>query len=211
MGWQLIGRCCVSFALADIDGAYFGATFPHLFLMTYPAVVPQPPAMVYVPRVFGFRIHKDAKRDSRDQVSTARQEAAEKMEQLSISKRKAADKGAFDGVCVCVCACVWWGDGWGGGGGIEMVAWNGYDGVVGWDEWGWRARVVGMCGVCGVGVVVGVWCVCVWMVCVVVGGVGIVPCLWGATREVVCCGAVVRCCRLCYAEMPWGMVMAVCL
>ncbi len=70
----------------DIDGAYFGATFPHLFIMTYPAVVPAPPTMVYVPRVFGFRIHKETKRD---QVSTARQEAAEKMEQLTISKRKA--------------------------------------------------------------------------------------------------------------------------
>jgi hypothetical protein len=69
----------------DIDGAYFGATFPHLFIMTYPAVVPSPPTMVYVPRVFGFRIHKETKRD---QVSTARQEAAEKMEQLSLRNRK---------------------------------------------------------------------------------------------------------------------------
>jgi hypothetical protein len=40
--------------------------------------------MVYVPRVFGFRIHKERQRE----VSTARQEAAEKMEQLTISKRK---------------------------------------------------------------------------------------------------------------------------
>ncbi len=85
LGVSCPALCCA----ADIDGAYFGATFPHLFLMTYPAVVPQPPVMVYVPRVFGFRIHKEGKRD-RDQVSTARQEAADKMEQLSISKRKAA-------------------------------------------------------------------------------------------------------------------------
>jgi hypothetical protein len=43
---------------ANIDGAYFGTTFPHLFLMTYPQDVPQPPKEVFVPRVFGFRIRR---------------------------------------------------------------------------------------------------------------------------------------------------------
>ncbi|XP_061358924.1 casein kinase II subunit beta-1-like isoform X2 [Gastrolobium bilobum] len=42
----------------DIDGAYFGTTFPHLFLMTYGQLKPQKPSQGYVPRVFGFKIHK---------------------------------------------------------------------------------------------------------------------------------------------------------
>uniref|UniRef100_A0A2N9I831 Casein kinase II subunit beta n=1 Tax=Fagus sylvatica TaxID=28930 RepID=A0A2N9I831_FAGSY len=42
----------------DIDGAYFGTTFPHLFLMTYGHLKPQKAAQSYVPRVFGFKIHK---------------------------------------------------------------------------------------------------------------------------------------------------------
>ncbi|GJP38570.1 hypothetical protein CLOM_g23011 [Closterium sp. NIES-68] len=45
----------------NIDGAYFGTTFPHLFLMTYPYVKPAKPTQSYVPRVFGFRLHSSAK------------------------------------------------------------------------------------------------------------------------------------------------------
>lgn len=42
----------------NIDGAYFGTTFPHLFLMTYGHLKPQKPTQNYVPRVFGFKLHK---------------------------------------------------------------------------------------------------------------------------------------------------------
>ncbi|XP_010269851.1 PREDICTED: casein kinase II subunit beta-1-like isoform X1 [Nelumbo nucifera] len=42
----------------NIDGAYFGTTFPHLFLMTYGHLKPQKPSQSYVPRIFGFKIHK---------------------------------------------------------------------------------------------------------------------------------------------------------
>ncbi|XP_057979699.1 putative casein kinase II subunit beta-4 [Malania oleifera] len=42
----------------NIDGAYFGTTFPHLFLMTYGHLKPQKATQGYVPRVFGFKIHK---------------------------------------------------------------------------------------------------------------------------------------------------------
>ncbi|KAL5551279.1 hypothetical protein UlMin_001455 [Ulmus minor] len=42
----------------DIDGAYFGTTFPHLFLMTYGHLKPQKPSQSYTPRVFGFKVHK---------------------------------------------------------------------------------------------------------------------------------------------------------
>ncbi|XP_074584967.1 putative casein kinase II subunit beta-4 isoform X1 [Curcuma longa] len=42
----------------NIDGAYFGTTFPHLFLMTYGHLRPQKPSQRYLPRVFGYKIHK---------------------------------------------------------------------------------------------------------------------------------------------------------
>jgi Casein kinase II regulatory subunit len=48
---------------SGVDGAAFGTTFPHLFLMTFSNLVPDPlPAdSTYVPRVFGFRVHKSAR------------------------------------------------------------------------------------------------------------------------------------------------------
>ncbi|KAL7120911.1 hypothetical protein ACP275_02G150400 [Erythranthe tilingii] len=42
----------------NIDGSYFGTTFPHLFLMTYGHLKPQKSTQNYVPRVFGFKLHK---------------------------------------------------------------------------------------------------------------------------------------------------------
>jgi casein kinase II subunit beta len=43
-----------------IDGAYFGTTFPHLFLLTFPQLVPPQPTDSYAPRVFGFRLYTGA-------------------------------------------------------------------------------------------------------------------------------------------------------
>ncbi|XP_028762528.1 casein kinase II subunit beta-1-like [Neltuma alba] len=42
----------------NVDGAYFGTTFPHLFLMTYGHLKPPKPSQSYVQRVFGFKVHK---------------------------------------------------------------------------------------------------------------------------------------------------------
>lgn len=49
-----------------VDGAAFGTTFPHLFLMTFNNLVPDPHPTdsMYVPRVFGFRVHRTAHRGS---------------------------------------------------------------------------------------------------------------------------------------------------
>ena len=44
----------------NIDGAFFGTTFPHLLLMTYPQLQPEAPADPYVPRVFGFKLSNAA-------------------------------------------------------------------------------------------------------------------------------------------------------
>ena len=46
---------------ANVDGAYFGTTFCHLFLQTYWDLVPPPPTTTYVPRIFGFKIHRTAR------------------------------------------------------------------------------------------------------------------------------------------------------
>lgn len=43
-----------------IDGAYFGTTFPHLLLMTFPELNNVKSEEKYVPRVFGFRVNKEA-------------------------------------------------------------------------------------------------------------------------------------------------------
>ncbi|XP_019052479.1 PREDICTED: putative casein kinase II subunit beta-4 isoform X2 [Nelumbo nucifera] len=45
----------------NMDGAYVGTTFPHLYLMTYPSAKPAKPVQSYVPKVFGFKIHKGSR------------------------------------------------------------------------------------------------------------------------------------------------------
>eukprot|EP01017_Pseudomicrothorax_dubius_P028635 TRINITY_DN3412_c0_g1_i4.p1 TRINITY_DN3412_c0_g1~~TRINITY_DN3412_c0_g1_i4.p1 ORF type:complete len:275 (+),score=37.30 TRINITY_DN3412_c0_g1_i4:65-889(+) len=42
----------------DVDGAYFGCSFPMFFLQTYPDLTPQPPSNTYVSKLYGFRIHQ---------------------------------------------------------------------------------------------------------------------------------------------------------
>ena len=59
-GTGMSGMATTTIQSGGADGAAFGTTFPHLFLMTFSNLVPDPlPAeSVYVPRIFGFRIHK---------------------------------------------------------------------------------------------------------------------------------------------------------
>jgi len=42
----------------DLDGAFFGTSFPQIFLQSYPGLVPVEPPRPFVPRVFGFKLHK---------------------------------------------------------------------------------------------------------------------------------------------------------
>ncbi|GFH51935.1 CK_II_beta-domain-containing protein [Chaetoceros tenuissimus] len=51
---------------AAVDGAAFGTTFAHLFLMTFSNLVPDglSPESAYVPRVFGFRVHPSSRQRS---------------------------------------------------------------------------------------------------------------------------------------------------
>jgi len=44
----------------NIDGAFFGTTFAHLFFMTFPQLKPTHRPQSVIPKVYGFRIHPDA-------------------------------------------------------------------------------------------------------------------------------------------------------
>lgn len=42
----------------NIDGVYFGTSFPHLFLQHYPEAIILPPKVnLYEPKIFGFNIY----------------------------------------------------------------------------------------------------------------------------------------------------------
>lgn len=40
----------------DLDGAYFGRSFPHILLQSYPDLSPSPSNGNYVPKIYGFKI-----------------------------------------------------------------------------------------------------------------------------------------------------------
>merc|ERR1712048_1156975 len=42
----------------ELDGAYFGTSFPQIFLQSYPSMVPLDHPRAFIPRVFGFKLHK---------------------------------------------------------------------------------------------------------------------------------------------------------
>lgn len=42
---------------SDVDGAFFGCSFPHVLLDTYPECVPSPPKTVYIPKIYGFKVY----------------------------------------------------------------------------------------------------------------------------------------------------------
>lgn len=47
------------FRSINIDGAYFGTSFPHVFLKHYPEAVILPPKIYYYePKIYGFKIYK---------------------------------------------------------------------------------------------------------------------------------------------------------
>ena len=40
----------------NLDGSFFGTSFPHIFLSHYPGMIQQKEAEKYVPKLFGFKI-----------------------------------------------------------------------------------------------------------------------------------------------------------
>eukprot|EP00440_Ansanella_granifera_P010899 gb/GFBE01011822.1/.p1 GENE.gb/GFBE01011822.1/~~gb/GFBE01011822.1/.p1 ORF type:complete len:275 (+),score=48.94 gb/GFBE01011822.1/:1-825(+) len=53
--------------LESLDGAYFGTTFAHLFFLTYQHLVPPAMPTPFVPRIYGFKIHKSVRENLRRQ------------------------------------------------------------------------------------------------------------------------------------------------
>lgn len=54
---------------ASIDGAYFGTTFAHMFVQTFPDASPQTKSkQKYVPRIFGFRIADRYSKDNHNEA-----------------------------------------------------------------------------------------------------------------------------------------------
>ena len=47
--------------LRQVDGAYFGTTFPNLFFMTYEDLAPETGIERHIPRVFGFKVHSSSR------------------------------------------------------------------------------------------------------------------------------------------------------
>ncbi|CAG9327610.1 unnamed protein product [Blepharisma stoltei] len=43
---------------ADVDGAYFGTSFPHILLESYSDFYVLPLATEYIPKIYGFKIYK---------------------------------------------------------------------------------------------------------------------------------------------------------
>ncbi|KAM3139753.1 hypothetical protein pb186bvf_008211 [Paramecium bursaria] len=44
--------------MSDVDGSYFGNSFPHVFLQVFPELSPSLCTKEYVPKLFGFKVHK---------------------------------------------------------------------------------------------------------------------------------------------------------
>lgn len=65
-----------------LDGAYFGRSFPYLFFQQYPDLVPPRPSESYVPRVFGFKLHKSALLHAEESEAARRKAAAESKDVL---------------------------------------------------------------------------------------------------------------------------------
>ena len=40
----------------DIDGAYFGLSFPNILFKTYPDLYPKEGPLTYIPTIYGFKI-----------------------------------------------------------------------------------------------------------------------------------------------------------
>merc|ERR1712232_970908 len=54
--------------LECLDGAYFGTSFAHLFLLTYQHLMPIHFPAPYVPRIYGFKIHRSVRENRRKQL-----------------------------------------------------------------------------------------------------------------------------------------------
>ncbi|KAF1776266.1 Casein kinase II, regulatory subunit, beta-sheet [Phytophthora cactorum] len=83
-------------ACCAVDGAYFGTTFPHLFFLTYRELEPAPSTLLYVPRVFGYKIHNKSENRRRLAILAKEDEDEEKTQQQRRTLTGARRKGVAD-------------------------------------------------------------------------------------------------------------------
>ncbi|UIZ28017.1 hypothetical protein KXD40_004446 [Peronospora effusa] len=76
-----------------IDGAYFGTTFPHLFFLTYRELEPAPSTLLYVPRVFGYKIYNKSENRRRLAILAKEDEDEDKTQQQRRTLTGARRKG----------------------------------------------------------------------------------------------------------------------
>ena len=74
----------------DVDGAYFGSSFPHIFLQTFPELRPSVSAIKYVPKIYGFKIYgkKGSKYEKLVQMEKEKKEKKENEKSGSFVKMK---------------------------------------------------------------------------------------------------------------------------
>jgi casein kinase II subunit beta len=72
----------------NIDGAFFGTTFPHLFFLVFPELKPQKTKEHYVPRVFGFKLHPTWHARSIDAARKAQQEYQQERRRMQEARFK---------------------------------------------------------------------------------------------------------------------------
>jgi len=71
----------------NIDGAYFGTTFPNLFFLVFPELKPKPSKDHYIPRVFGFKLHHSWHDRS---LKAAKEAQLQYQQQQRLKKQRAA-------------------------------------------------------------------------------------------------------------------------
>lgn len=74
-----------------IDGAYFGSTFPHMFLQVYPVLLEEKPDPPYVPRVYGFAINERSKSGPRMKWLRIRPETDYEKDEAGSERDQSAD------------------------------------------------------------------------------------------------------------------------
>lgn len=81
-----------------VDGVYFGTTFPHLLLMTYPTIRPPKPTSNYVPRVFGFKLHPSAFQGTNQHAGGERERNVQHRGVIASTSQQGGGRGQRAGV-----------------------------------------------------------------------------------------------------------------
>ena len=80
---------------ANVDGAYFGSTFPHLFFMVFPELKVNEEFKKYIPRVFGFKLHSTSHQRS---LECQKQNEKEYKEQKMLKLKRKQMERQFKGI-----------------------------------------------------------------------------------------------------------------